>query len=141
MDKPIDIKDALRVIRIMGHDVDIRYDANYAKDQGGQGGFASENLWIALDTSYPPSQLNETLLHELFEAINYFGELKLKHSVITRLGNGLHQILADNPSVIQYLLENWRRHDEAQKAPQQQSTPVNKARKARTGSKANRKKA
>jgi hypothetical protein len=140
MDKPVDIKDALRVIRIMGHDVDIRYDANYAKDQGGQGGFASESLWIALDTSYPPTQLNETLLHELVEAINYFGELKLKHSAITRLGNGLHQIFADNSGVLQFLIENWRKHDETQKASQQQSTPVDKARKARKGSQTHSKK-
>lgn len=129
----------MKTIRIMGHNVDIRYDANYAKDQGGAGGFAGDNLWIVLDASYPPSQQNETLLHEFVEAINYFGELKLPHSVITRLGSGLHQIFADNPEVLQTLIENWRKH-EVQAAPQQQGVEGHKARQASKRSKAHCKK-
>ena len=127
-------------IRIMGHDVAVRDDANFARDHEGLGGFSIDNLWIALDTSYPPTQLNETLLHELVEAINYFGELKLQHPIITRLSSGLHQILADNPEIINFLSENWRKH-EGQKTPQQYRISGDTARKAGRRSKTARKKA
>lgn len=51
---------------------------------------------IIIDESLPQDKKEETLLHEIIEALNGYYSLNLEHDVITTLGFGLHQVLKDN---------------------------------------------
>ena len=51
---------------------------------------------IIIDSSLPEDKKQETLLHEIIEALNGYFSLDLDHEVITTLGFGLYQVLKDN---------------------------------------------
>ena len=52
-------------------------------------------IWI--NSNQCQEMREETLLHEVLEAINYHLELKLKHENLVRLENALYQLLKENP--------------------------------------------
>lgn len=51
---------------------------------------------IVIDESLPQDKKEETLLHEIIEALSGYYSLNLDHEVITTLGFGLYQVLKDN---------------------------------------------
>ena len=53
-----------------------------------------QKIW--LDKDCHPQQQEETLIHEIIEAINSANEIKLEHSQISVLANQLYQVLKDN---------------------------------------------
>ncbi len=53
-----------------------------------------QKIWIEMDC--PQSAQEETLLHEIFEAINFNYEMQLSHPQITVLSSVLYQVLKDN---------------------------------------------
>ncbi len=53
-----------------------------------------QKIWV--ETNSPQSGQEETLLHEIFEAINFNYEMQLSHPQITVLSAVLYQVLKDN---------------------------------------------
>jgi len=81
-------------VKINGH----YYSVNIGDLDSEELGFCkpSENC-ISINTrKQARSQQEETLLHEIIEAINFNNELKLEHPQITALSTTLYQVLKDN---------------------------------------------
>ena len=64
------------------------------RDRFGEISFMEQK--IIIDSSLPEDKKQETLLHEIIEALNGYFSLDLDHEVITTLGFGLYQVLKDN---------------------------------------------
>ena len=53
-----------------------------------------QKIWIDEECHF--QQQEETLIHEIIEAINSANELKMEHNQIAMLSNQLYQVLKDN---------------------------------------------
>jgi hypothetical protein len=85
-------------IRILGFDYRLIADPDLRKESGDAGQQCGSMQFIKIaaeDAGLPYG--NETLIHELIEAINSHLQLKLEHPQIQALGAGLFSIIADNP--------------------------------------------
>jgi len=84
-------------IKIGGHIFDI-YKEDRSKNgiDGKLGSCNAARNTIWLDTNQPQTQLENTLLHEIIEAINWQQQLELDHKTISQLENALYQVLHDN---------------------------------------------
>jgi hypothetical protein len=80
-------------INLGGHEIRIEPQPGLAK-LGECGHFEMGSLIIRIDTDMPETLVQETLLHEIVEAINALYELELAHRTIQILGTALHQALA-----------------------------------------------
>jgi len=82
-------------IKIGGHILTVRF----SEDIGNMGEWHSAKQIIKLYKDNCQSQHEETLLHEIVEAINGLYEFNLPHDKIQILGAVLHQIIKDNPGM------------------------------------------
>jgi hypothetical protein len=48
------------------------------------------------DPKYPESKMSEAFLHEIFEALNDFCDLKLRHQTLSTLSETLFQVIRSN---------------------------------------------
>jgi len=81
-------------IKILGYDYTIKMiDLNETEKFGN---LDMNTLTIRLNENKAQSQIDSTLLHEIFEAINFHLGLELKHYQINALEAGLYQVLKDN---------------------------------------------
>ncbi len=83
-------------LKMFGHKITVKYEANYARDENRLGSSCGQTLEIKLDPGLSPSSIESTLIHEIIEQINWHLELKLEHSTISQLEAGLYQVLKDN---------------------------------------------
>lgn len=85
-------------VKILGHEYKISYeDIGYKTGTAAKCNVAS--LEIKICSSHPESRQKEGLVHEVIEALNYHLEMKLSHNKISQLGEGLYQVLKDNPGL------------------------------------------
>ena len=63
-------------------------------DAGGTWRASDGRLCLAMDR--PETQVAETFLHEIIEALNYSLELELKHTRIQALSSGVFAVMRDN---------------------------------------------
>ena len=66
-------------------------------DGPGSCNFKQGKIWI--DKQYTLTQQEETLVHEIIEAINWDYELELSHKQIQGMAATIYQVLKDNPSL------------------------------------------
>ena len=83
-------------IKIGGLTIKVEERNNLASNRDKFGEFSFMEQKIIIDESLPQDKKEETLLHEIIEALNGYYSLNLEHDVITTLGFGLHQVLKDN---------------------------------------------
>lgn len=77
---------------IGGHVISVREVPNLTGRHGECGSFQLTSLAIEIDDKLPASLKEETLMHEVIEAINAIYELELPHRSIQILGVALHQV-------------------------------------------------
>jgi hypothetical protein len=80
-------------ISLGGHQIKVEPQPGLSK-LGECGHFEMGTLTIRIDTDMPETLVQETLLHEIVEAINALYELELAHRTIQILGTALHQALS-----------------------------------------------
>ena len=83
-------------IKVGGLTIKVEERNNLASNRDKFGEFSFMEQKITIDESLPQDKKEETLLHEIVEAINGYYSLNLDHEVITTLGFGLYQVLKDN---------------------------------------------
>ena len=81
-------------VKVLGHDYKILMVDLNETDQFGT--MNQNTLIIRLNKNKAQSQINETLLHEIIEALNHDLEIGLEHRQISAIEAGLYQVLKDN---------------------------------------------
>ena len=86
-------------IKIGGFNIKVQKKDRLGIDHNKFGDYNGNLLLIRLCSDNCKEQDNETLIHEIFEAVNGKYELELPHQTITILGAVFHQIIVDNPEM------------------------------------------
>lgn len=86
-------------VKIFGLLYDLIFDTASCRRENRRGASNASYLDITIDPSFPISSQEETLLHEIFELIDYNLELGLDHKTIMALGVVMHQVIKDNPRI------------------------------------------
>ncbi len=103
-------------IRICGIDYELVADEMVGRENHNLGEFRPGRAQIAIDPKCPPQQINQTLIHEILEAIKWNLSLTLNHAELTAIAAMLHAVLLDNRDVFWLVLD--------QKPPQFESVPT-----------------
>ena len=88
-----------RTVRVGAYDVTVEFKDNLTLDEESPGFFNSRDMNIQLDPAFGDGPIRGIFIHEVVEAIvNIYGldGLKDDHEELSRLAEGLHQVLRDN---------------------------------------------
>ena len=83
-------------IKIGGFTVSVEESRNLIADRNELGNYTPRTQTIVLDADCTDQQKEETLLHEILEAITAIYDIKLDHHILSLLATILHQVLKDN---------------------------------------------
>lgn len=83
-------------ITIGGHVILIEEEKNFTRDHNAYGEWRPGLLKIVIDADLPDTLKNETILHEILEAITEIYDIEIKHHKLLILSVVLHQILTDS---------------------------------------------
>jgi hypothetical protein len=83
-------------LRIQGHTFNVKLSSGDAVADRDCGWSRPFNNLISINSDFPVSQQESTLLHEIIEIINSSFELKLEHKQIMTLECSLYQVLKEN---------------------------------------------
>ena len=86
-------------MKILGHDVEIRFEKSLRQERSDIGQSCGSSLWISVDPTLKASMQESTLIHEIIEQLNYHLEMKLEHPIISQLEASLYQVMKDNPDI------------------------------------------
>lgn len=91
-------------IKIAGYRIKAETDKNLIANESRLGEYSSFEQRISIAEGLTEQQKNETLIHEILEAINDIYELGLDHDEqLCKLSVAIHQIVVDNPQLINAL--------------------------------------
>lgn len=91
-------------IKIAGYVVSVEESKTILANEGRIGEYSPFEQKIKIDSSLSKQQKNETVIHEILEAINDIYELGLEHDEqLCKLSVALHQITVDNPELLNVL--------------------------------------
>jgi hypothetical protein len=93
-------------IRLLGVDIPVKTQPALAPDSPEEEVFGlwdPNDMTISVNRECSPVQERVTVLHELVHAIDDFLYLELTHQAVYALSQTLHQVIADNPRLVQYL--------------------------------------
>ena len=85
-------------IKILGKSITVRKAHPMDIDASGEW----DNEWLNIsiqsidDPKYPESKMAEAFMHEIFEALNDFCDLKLPHQTLATLSEGMFQVIRSN---------------------------------------------
>ena len=88
-------------LAVLSHEVTVTLVQDLRVQADRIGGVNLDGGRIVIDAEAPPSAQRETLMHELFEVLNYRLELGMKHRQITALSEGLVDTLVRNPALLE----------------------------------------
>lgn len=92
-------------IKIGGYSISIGHDDTIIANYGHVGEYSPIGQKISIATGLSKQHQQETLIHEVLEAINDIYELGLEHDEqLCKLSVILHQIVNDNKNLINVLL-------------------------------------
>lgn len=86
-------------MKILGHEYKVEFDEHLDRERRTTGECALNRLAIVLDSTFPDSTVEESLLHEIFEALKFhlgFGD-NFSHQMLSQLSETLYQVMKDNP--------------------------------------------
>jgi len=89
--------DIPKKLKIGGHNFEVILKDRFKEDGDSKSGACSaylSKIWI--DSTAPANVQEETVLHEIIEAIKLQNDWELDHSVVCGLSEGLYQVLKDN---------------------------------------------
>lgn len=97
-------------IKIGGYSISIGHDDTIIANSGHVGEYSPIGQKISIATGLSKQHQQETLIHEVLEAINDIYELGLEHDEqLCKLSVILHQIVNDNKNLINVLLSyEWQ---------------------------------
>lgn len=87
-------------IKIGGFIINVEEIENLIVKRNNLGEYSPTTNKISIDKSVTEQQKEETLLHEIMEAINCIYDIDLNHHQISIIATVLHQVLKDNELVI-----------------------------------------
>lgn len=91
--------------KIAGYQVEVITDQNLIANSSRLGEYSPYEQRIGIAQGLTKQQRDETLIHEILEAINDIYELGLNHDEqLCKLSVALHQIMVDNPKEINDLI-------------------------------------
>lgn len=81
------------------------------------GDCAPDQAKIQFDSSQKRSELVNTIIHETLHGIVYMFDIEFRSTreeekVIRKMANGLHTVFKDNPSLLQWIMQNSEVEDE-----------------------------
>ena len=85
-----------RKLHILGHTYNVRPHQQLASDDGTPAQVNKRTQEIRYDPSFTSSNIQESIIHEMFEAINYHLEIGLEHKQITALSEAIFDTLKRN---------------------------------------------
>ena len=83
-----------KTIKILVHDYKVE-TIDWVEGTRNDGLFCSSKMTISIDNRLSRSRREETLMHEIVEAINHHLELEFKHPQITALSSALYSVLKE----------------------------------------------
>ena len=88
-------------IKIAGYQIEVKTVPNLAADTRQIGQYSHRFQEIRIDAGSTEQQKNETLIHEILEAVDCIYDLNLDHdNQLCKLSVILHQIITDNKELI-----------------------------------------
>jgi len=85
-----------KTIMIGGHLISIEEEKNFTRDHEAYGEWRPAQMKIVIDSDLPDTLRNETIFHEILEAITGIYDIRIKHHKLVILSVALHEILTDN---------------------------------------------
>jgi len=90
-------------IKIAGYKVPVNKITNLVAKTGFYGSYTPASQIIEIDSDLTKQQEEEVVIHEVLEAIDSIYDLKLDHDEqLCKLSVIIHQIITDNPHLIDY---------------------------------------
>jgi hypothetical protein len=90
-----------KTVDIFGHKVSVKLDENLLSDRGLYGEWCYRDLSIFINGTSVTTVKEQSLLHEIFEAVNEIHELELDHHKIKTLTSAMYQILRSNENLFE----------------------------------------
>ena len=94
-----------RKLHILGHTYNVRPQPQLSSDDGTPAQVNKRTHEIRYDPSFAPSNIQESIIHEMFEAINYHLEIGLEHKQITALSEATFDTLKRNGWLAKNIME------------------------------------
>lgn len=86
-------------IKVGGFIINVLKKPDLMVERNHLGEYHSKYQEIHIEQSSTKQQMEETLLHEIMEAINYHYNLSLEHEKLSLIATVLHQVVKDNPEL------------------------------------------
>lgn len=83
-------------LKVLAHTYTVNESNEPQLGRGTSGSCCSNLLKIELDSSMPQTRKEETFLHEIFEALIYHLDIKIEHTDLSALSEGLYTVMRDN---------------------------------------------
>lgn len=98
--------ESIKEVYVCGQKLELIEDPNLRMRTGNAGicNLVEGNIVISGDMS--KDMTGDTLIHEIFEAIDHVFELKLKHRQITTLSAAVYMMMKDNPHLLEAMLND-----------------------------------
>ncbi len=91
-------------VRVFGVDLPINY-IKQPISEGTEPDGLYKTYEIEIKDSLNPNSMKETILHEVFHAVDAVMETKLSEKQINQMARGFHGVLNDSPEFKKFLLE------------------------------------
>ncbi len=83
-------------IKIATHTYRVRYDSHMRHDEACYGQVNHREQTIDIETSIPPSVMNQTLIHEIVHIVDKVYVCRMDEDDLERLSNGMAELLFNN---------------------------------------------
>ena len=94
-------------MKILGHEYKVLFDTEQGLRRGSSGSCCPSTLTIWIDPTYPVSVQQESLLHEIEEALRYHlncSDATYNHQLLSALSEARYQVIKDNPQYFTFNL-------------------------------------
>ena len=89
-------------IKIGGFEVNVEFVENLMNDRAHIGEYHPRTQTIKIDKAVTKQQNEETLIHEILEAITAMYEIEWQHKDLSIMATVLYQVIRDNPNIFQF---------------------------------------
>ena len=102
-----------KAVKVIGQTFQVTFHDNIVQEDGQkvQGDMSSQEGRIRVRNSRPFVEV-DTLIHEIFHALEYKVGLDHNEYWVHRIATGFTQVLKDNPAVAKYIIERLKEDDD-----------------------------
>ncbi len=86
-------------VRILGLPYTVTLSPDLGRDRSHSGECVPSQMKIIIDSTTPIERQQETLVHEIFEALTYELQMDWPHEKLAAMASAWAAVLADNPTV------------------------------------------